>query len=521
MSIDHGTTSTRAIVFDRAGEIVATAQKEHRQIFDKPGWVGHDAAEVWRNTRELLRDALQSAQLTAKDIAAVGVTNQRETTVVWDRTTGIPIADAIVWQDTRTQPLIDDLRANADEERIRYVTGLPLNTYFSATKIRWLLDTARDARARAQAGQLMFGTMDSWIVWNLTGGPHGGRHVTDVTNASRTLLMDIKTCTWSEEMRQVFDIPASLLPEIVPSSGVIAPIAGVSGEHQLTIHGHDAHGVPELAGVPVAGILGDQQAASFGQAAFNPGEAKSTYGTGNFLMVNTGERVCHSQSGLLTTVAYQLDGDTPKYALEGSVAVAGSLQQWLRDNLGLFEKASEIEGIIATVKDSAGVFIVPAFSGLYAPHWRPEARGVIVGLTRFVNRAHLVRAASEAIAYQSVEVLDAANEDVGESLTELRVDGGAAASDFLLQFQADLLGYPVVRPKVLETTALGAAYAAGLAVGVWSGLDELRANWREGKRFTPTISLAERERKMRLWRKAVERSLDWVDDDVVADLENS
>lgn len=521
MSIDHGTTSTRAIVFDRTGKIHSVAQKEHRQIFDKPGWVGHDAVEIWRNTRELLRDALASAGLTAADIASVGVTNQRETSVIWDRTTGIPLSDAIVWQDTRTQPLVEQLSETLDLERIRYVTGLPLNTYFSATKVRWLLDTVSDARSRAKAGQLMFGTMDSWIVWNLTGGPHGGRHVTDVTNASRTLLMDIKSCTWSDEMLRAFDIPSSLLPEIVPSSGVIAPVAGVSGQHDTHIHGVDAHGCPELAGVPVAGILGDQQAASFGQAAFAPGEAKSTYGTGNFLMVNTGERVCHSSSGLLTTVAYQIDGQAPRYALEGSVAVAGSLQQWLRDNLGLFSDASEIDGIIASVKDSGGAYIVPAFSGLYAPHWQPDARGVIVGLTRFVNRAHLVRAASEAIAFQCVEVLDAAHADMGEPLAELRVDGGAASSDFLMQFQADLLGYPVVRPQILETTALGAAYAAGLAVGVWSGLEELRANWHEGKRWKPTISLAERERKMRLWRKAVARSLDWVDDDVTADLENS
>lgn len=505
MAIDHGTTSTRVIVFDREGSIHSTAQREHRQIFDRPGWVGHDATEIWNNTRELLVEALAAAGLAATDIAAIGVTNQRETTVVWDRATGIPVADAIVWQDTRTQDVVDALTETIDTERLQRITGLPINTYFSATKLRWLLDEVADARSRSDVGVLMFGTMDSWLVWNLTGGPNGGRHVTDVTNASRTLLMDITSCTWSDEALDAFRIPASVLPEIVPSSGVIGEVTAVA----------------ELAGVPVSGILGDQQAASFGQTAFLPGEAKSTYGTGNFLMVNTGHRVCHSKSGLLTTVAYQIGDARPMYALEGSVAVAGSLQQWLRDNLGLFTDSSEIDGIIASVKDSGGAYIVPAFSGLFAPHWRPDARGVIVGLTRFVNRAHLVRAASEAIAYQSAEVLEAAHADMGETLQELRVDGGAAASDFLMQFQADLLGYPVVRPKILETTALGAAYAAGLAVGVWSGLDELRANWQEGKRWKPTISLAERERKMRLWHKAVERSFDWVDDDVTADLKNS
>lgn len=505
MAIDHGTTSTRAIIFDRAGSIQGVAQKEHRQIFERPGWVGHDATEVWLNTQQLMVDALADASLSSSDIAAIGVTNQRETAVLWDRVTGEPVADAIVWQDTRTQPLVEQLTDELDVERIQAITGLPLNTYFSATKLRWLLDEVPGVRNRAEAGGLMFGTMDCWLVWNLTGGASGGRHVTDVTNASRTLLMELDSCTWSDEVVSAFNLPASILPEIVPSSGVIAPVSGV--------------GV--FDGVPVAGILGDQQAASFGQAAFNFGEAKSTYGTGNFLMVNTGDRVCRSSNGLLTTVAYQLEGHAPKYALEGSVAVAGSLQQWLRDNLGLFDDASEIEGIIASVNDSGGAYIVPAFSGLFAPHWKSDARGTIVGLTRFVTKAHLVRAASEAIAYQSVEVLDAAKADMAKGLDELRVDGGAASSDFLMQFQADLLGVPVVRPQILETTALGAAYAAGLAVGVWSGLDELRANWQEGKRWMPSMSEADRARKMRLWRKAVERSLDWVNDDVTADLENS
>lgn len=503
LAVDHGTTSTRAIVFDRDANVLGVSQLEHRQMFDRPGWVGHDATEIWRNTLDVITGALTAAALTAHDIAAVGVTNQRESVVLWDRTTGIPVSDTIVWQDTRTQAMVDELRETVDEERIRFVTGLPLNTYFSATKLRWMLDTVEDASARAEVGQLLFGTMETWIIWNLTGGPNCGRHVTDVTNASRTLLMDITSCSWSEEMLDLFGIPASVLPEIVPSSGVIGEITEGA-----------------LAGVPIAGILGDQQAASFGQAVFERGEAKSTYGTGNFLMVNTGEHIEQSTRGLLTTVAYQLSGERPRYALEGSVAVAGSLQQWLRDNLGLFDDASEIEGIIASVEDSGGAYIVPAFSGLFAPHWQPDARGVIVGLTRFVTRAHLVRAASEAIAFQSIEVLEAAREDLGIGLHELRVDGGAAASEFLMQFQADLLGHTVIRPRVLETTALGAAYAAGLAVGVWSDLDELRANWHEGKRWMPTISAAERARKMRLWRKAVERSMAWVDDDVIADLEH-
>ncbi|MBC9927952.1 MULTISPECIES: glycerol kinase GlpK [unclassified Leucobacter] len=499
MAIDQGTTSTRVIVFDSQGQIAGAAQREHRQIFPHPGWVGHDAAEIWRVTRSLLVEALSLSHVPAHRIAGIGITNQRETTVVWDAATGRPITDAIVWQDTRTQAIVDEFASHPEGlDRLRGITGLPLNTYFSATKLRWILDSVPGAPERAARGELRFGTMDSWLVWNLTGGAKGGRHVTDVTNASRTLLMDIARLEWSDEACALFGIDPSLLPEIVPSVGVIAEVTAV----------------PELVGVPVAGILGDQQAATFGQCAFSEGDAKNTYGTGGFLMVNTGERPVASTSGLLTTVAYRIGEAAPVYALEGSVAVAGSLQHWLRDNLGLFRDSSEIEGLATSVPDTGGAMIVPAFSGLYAPRWKADARGVIVGLTRFVTKAHLVRAASEAIAFQSVEVIDAARSDTGHALAELRVDGGASASDFLMQFQADLLGIDVVRPQMLETTALGAAYAAGLATGVWPDLAALAANWREGRRFTPAMGAEERARRLRLWEKAVARSLGWMDDDV-------
>jgi glycerol kinase len=503
IAIDQGTTSTRVIVFDSRGQIKGAAQREHRQIFLHPGWVGHDAAEIWRATRALLIEALAVSHVAVGRISGIGITNQRETTVVWDAQTGTPIADAIVWQDTRTQDLITEMAAHPEGlDRLRGITGLPLNTYFAATKLRWILDSVPGAKQRAEQGELRFGTIDSWLVWNLTGGPKGGRHVTDVTNASRTLLMDLGRLEWSDEACALFGVPAALLPEIVPSVGVIAEVTAV----------------PELAGVPIAGILGDQQAATFGQCAFGEGDAKNTYGTGGFLMVNTGERPVASTNGLLTTIAYQIGDDAPVYALEGSVAVAGSLHHWLRDNLGLFRDSSEIEGLATSVPDTGGAMIVPAFSGLYAPRWQADARGVIVGLTRFVTKAHLVRAASEAIAFQSVEVIDAARTDTGHSLSELRVDGGAAASDFLMQFQADLLGIDVVRPETLETTALGAAYAAGLATGVWPDLAALAANWREGRRFRPAMGPDERARRLRLWEKAVARSLDWVDDDVRASI---
>ena len=509
IAIDQGTTSTRVIVFDRRARVVASAQREHRQIFEKPGWVGHDAMEIWHTTRQLLHDALAKARIGRDRIAGVGITNQRETTVVWDAATGEPIADAIVWQDTRVQPIVDALAAETDPntgvsfgtERLRRITGLPLASYFSAGKVRWLLDEIPGARERAERGELRVGTIDSWLIYHLTGGAAGqGVHVTDVTNASRTQLCDLHTLEWSEEALAVFDIPRSMLPRIVSSSEVVGGIRGVPG----------------LEGVPIAGVLGDQQAATFGQAAFAPGSAKHTFGTGGFLIVNTGERPVFSNNGLLTTVAYQLAGQAPVYALEGSVAVAGSLHHWLRDNLGMLRDSTEIEGLASSVPDTGGAFIVPAFSGLFAPRWQPDARGVIVGLTRFVTRAHLVRAASEASVYQTVEVIDAAAADTGVRLQELRVDGGGSVSDMMMQFQSDMLGIDVVRPEILETTALGAAFAAGVSTGVWQGLDELAALVREGRRWVPRMDGEERDRRLRLWNRAVERSLDWVDADVRA-----
>ncbi|MGO3146602.1 MAG: glycerol kinase GlpK [Leucobacter sp.] len=504
LAIDQGTTSTRAIVFDKAGHIVATGQQEHTQHMKRAGWVEHDAAEIWRHTQEVLGTALGRAKLNESDIAAIGITNQRETTVVWDRETGEPVAPAIVWQDTRTQEIVDTLAAGSDlgVDRFKDLTGLPLASYFSASKIAWILEHVDGARAKADAGKLAFGTTDSWVLWNLTGGVNNGVHATDVTNASRTMLMDLKTLEWHDELLEAFGVPRSMLPEIRSSSEEF----GIAGEASL------------LRGTPIAGILGDQQAATFGQAAFEAGDSKNTYGTGCFLMFQTGEEIVHSKNGLITTVGYKLGDGPTHYALEGSIAVAGSLIQWLRDQLGLIKSAPEVEQLASSVDDNGGVYLVPAFSGLFAPYWRPDARGAIVGLTRYSNRGHIARAALEAVAYQTRDVLDAVNADVralhGASLTELRVDGGMVANDALLQFQADMLGVPVVRPAVTETTALGAAYAAGLAVGFWSGLDELRENWKEDQRWEPQMDEAERERLLRQWRKAVTKSMDWVDDDV-------
>ncbi|OUE19541.1 Glycerol kinase [Clavibacter michiganensis] len=498
VAIDQGTTSTRAIVFDHAGSIVSTGQLEHEQIFPRAGWVEHDPMEIWRNTREVIGQALSKADITRHDVEAVGITNQRETAVVWDRTTGKPVYNAIVWQDTRTQKIVDRLAADGGVERFKPTVGLPLATYFSGTKIVWILENVEGAREKAEAGDLMFGTTDTWVLWNLTGGTDGGVHVTDVTNASRTLFMDLETLQWDDEILTAFDVPRSMLPEIKSSSEVYGRVESSS----------------LLREVPIAGILGDQQAATFGQAAFDQGESKNTYGTGNFLIFNTGTDIIHSQNGLLTTLGYKLGDAEPHYALEGSIAVTGSLVQWMRDNLGLVSSAAEIETLAATVEDNGGVYFVPAFSGLFAPYWRSDARGALVGLTRYVNKGHIARAALEATAFQTREVLDAVNADSGVDLTELKVDGGMIANNLLMQFQADILGVPVVRPVVAETTALGAAYAAGLAVGFWKDLDDLRSNWQEDSRWTPDMDDAERERQLRLWKKAVTKTFDWVDDDV-------
>ncbi|GAA3588791.1 glycerol kinase GlpK [Klugiella xanthotipulae] len=499
IAIDQGTTSTRSIIFDRQGSIVATGQLEHEQIFPQAGWVEHDPAEIWNNTREVIGQALSKAGLTRHQIVSIGITNQRETTVVWDKTTGQAVYNAIVWQDTRTQPIVDRLAANGGVERFKKTVGLPLATYFAGTKIAWILENVPGARAKAEAGDLLFGTTDSWVLWNLTGGTDGGVHVTDVTNASRTLFMNLETLAWDEDIVAEFGVPMSMLPAIKSSSEV---------------YGH-AHDTSLLREVPIAGILGDQQAATFGQAAFDAGEAKNTYGTGNFLIFNTGEEIVHSENGLLTTLGYQLGDAKPHYALEGSIAVTGSLVQWLRDNIGLISSAPEIEQLANTVEDNGGAYFVPAFSGLFAPYWRPDARGALVGLTRFVNKGHIARAALESTAYQTTEVLDAVNADSGVPLAELKVDGGMTANDTLMQFQADMLGVPVVRPVVAETTALGAAYAAGLAVGFWKNLGELRNNWQEDRRWEPNLESATRDRLYRNWKKAVQKTLDWVDEDVV------
>ncbi|RWR22704.1 glycerol kinase [Microbacterium enclense] len=497
LAIDQGTTSTRAMIFNKSGGVVSVGQKEHEQIFPKAGWVEHDPLEIWRNTQEVIGLALSRADITRHDIAAVGITNQRETAVVWDKNSGKPVYNAIVWQDTRTQSIVDRL-ADGDTERYKSIVGLPLATYFSGTKIVWILENVDGAREKAEAGDLLFGTTDTWVLWNLTGGIDGGVHATDVTNASRTLFMDLETLEWRDDILADFGVPKSMLPQIRSSSEVYGTVESSS----------------LLRETPVAGILGDQQAATFGQAAFDPGESKNTYGTGNFLIFQTGEEIVHSKNGLLTTLGYKLGDQPARYALEGSIAVTGSLIQWLRDQLGIISSAPEVEALARTVDDNGGVYFVPAFSGLFAPYWRPDARGAIVGMTRFVNKGHIARAALEATAFQTREVLEAVNADSGVDLTELKVDGGMTANDELMQFQADILGVPVVRPVVAETTALGAAYAAGLAVGFWDNLDDLRANWQEDNRWEPDMDSDERDRELRLWKKAVTKSMDWVDEDV-------
>jgi glycerol kinase len=484
-AIDQGTTSTRCVLVDASGAIVAMDQREHAQIYPQPGWVEHDATEIRHNIDAVVTGALEAAGVSAADVAAVGITNQRETTLLWSRSSGEPVGNAIVWQDTRTAELCRELAGSDGADRFRALTGLPLATYFSAPKIRWLLDHDDELRARAESGELAFGTMDTWVAWNLT-----GQHVTDVTNASRTMLMDLTTLDWSPELLDAFGIPPALLPSIVPSSGIIAPGA--------------------LGDAPLAGILGDQQAALFGQACFNPGEAKNTYGTGCFMLLHTGDKPMVSTNGMLTTVAYQIEGMQAQYALEGSVAIAGAGVQWLRDNLGVIESAADVEDLAASVEDNGGVYFVPAFSGLFAPWWRDDARGVIAGLTRFATSAHIARAVLEATAYQTRDVLEAMEADAGSSIDTLKVDGGMVVNDHLMQFQADILDVTVVRPKVNEATALGAAYAAGLAVGFWESLDELRSHWAIDRAFEPAMSEAKREAYYADWLKAVSKSTGWV-----------
>lgn len=498
LAIDQGTTSSRAIVFDHSGRIVATGQKEHRQIFPKAGWVEHDPMEIWANVREVVGLAQTRANVTYRDIAAVGITNQRETTVVWDRRTGEPVYNAIVWQDTRTQKIVDELGGADGADKYKDRVGLPLATYFSGPKIRWILDNVDGAREAAEAGHLAFGTTDCWVLWNMTGGVEGGVHVTDVTNASRTMLMDLRTLDWDPQIAAEMGIPLSMLPEIRSSSEVYGT-------------GRQGGMVP---GVPIAGILGDQQAATFGQACFEVGMAKNTYGTGNFMLLNTGTEPVPSKNGLLTTLCYKI-GDAPAvYALEGAIAVTGSLIQWLRDNLKVIKEAKDVEALAGAVEDNGGAYVVPAFSGLFAPYWRSDARGAIVGLTRFVTIEHIARASIEAVAFQTREVVDAMRADSGVELTELKVDGGMVANELLMQFQADILGVDVVRPTVAETTALGAAYAAGIAVGFWQGEQDVIDNWSEGKRWSPAMPQEERERLYRSWKKAVTKTFDWVDADV-------
>ncbi|MGV3560030.1 glycerol kinase GlpK [Larkinella arboricola] len=491
-AIDQGTTSTRCIVFDRQGTIVSIGQKEHSQIYPQPGWVEHDPEEIWRNTQEVIALARIKAQLQASDIAAVGITNQRETTVVWNRKTGKPYYNALVWQDTRTGDLVAKYASEHGQDRFRAATGLPMATYFSSLKIKWILDNVPEVREDAERGIALFGNMDTYLIWQLTGGTYNGLHITDVTNASRTQLMNLQTLDWDDELLQAFDIPRAMLPQIRSSSEVYGNVIS-----------------EVLPGVPIAGILGDQQAALVGQTCFEPGQAKNTYGTGCFLLMNTGSELRHSTYGLLTTVAYRFGNQPVQYALEGSVAITGALVQWLRDNLGLISSSAEVDVLARTVSDNGGAYFVPAFSGLYAPYWKADARGVIAGLTRFVNKGHLARAVLEATAYQTLDVVQAMEKDAGIQLSSLRVDGGMTVNELLMQFQADMLGVPVIRPKMTETTALGAAYAAGLAVGYWSNFDDLRQNWGIDRTFEPKMAEAEQQRLYRGWQKAVERSFGW------------
>lgn len=497
-AIDQGTTSTRFIIFDHTGQIIGLDQKEHTQIFPKPGWVEHDPVEIWKNTQEVIRGAFAKTGISGSDLCAIGITNQRETTIVWDKNTGKPYHNAIVWQCTRTHEVCKALSREGGQDRFRQKTGLPISTYFSGPKIKWILDNVPEAKKGAEKGDAFFGTMESWIIWWLTGGPEIGAHVTDVTNASRTMLMDLKSLEWDENILQILDIPPQILPRIVPSS-------------DKSFWGLTQEDGPLGDRVPVCGALGDQQAALVGQTCFERGEAKNTYGTGCFLLLNTGTVPIFSKQGLITTLAYQIDGREPIYSLEGSVGIAGALVQWLRDNLGLISKASEVEDLALTVKDNGGVYFVPAFSGLFAPYWRSDARGVIVGLTRYANKGHLARAALEATAYQTLDIVEAMNKDSHIKLSKLKVDGGMVHNDLLMQFQSDVLGVPVIRPKVTETTALGAAYVAGLAVEFWSDLEELHRNWEVDKIWQFKIESETRKNALFGWKKAVERTLNWVE----------
>ena len=497
-AIDQGTTSTRCMVFDHHGKVVAVDQKEHEQIYPRPGWVEHDPVEIWRRTQEVVVGALSKGGLSGDNLTAIGITNQRETAVVWDRRTGQPLYNAIVWQDTRTDQIINELGRAGGQDRFRDKTGLPLATYFSGPKVRWILDNVDGARQAAESGNAIFGNIDTFVTWWLTGGPDGGVHITDVTNASRTLLMNLRTLDWDDEILGIMGIPRQMLPTVRSSSEVYGKASGT------------------LAGIPVAGILGDQQAATVGQTCYSPGEAKNTYGTGNFMLMNTGTELVPSKSGLLTTVCYKLGDQPAVYALEGSIAITGALVQWLRDNLGLIQISSDVEALANTVEDNGGIYFVPAFSGLFAPYWKSSARGAIVGMTRYVNKGHIARAALEATAFQTREVLDAMEKDSGVTLTALKVDGGMVYNDTLMQFQADILGVPVIRPVVAETTALGAAYAAGLATGFWDNLEDLRRNWAMDKTWQPRMDAARRQELYRNWKRAVERTFDWIEEPAAA-----
>jgi len=493
-ALDQGTTSSRAMIFDKSGHVVSVSQKEHEQIYPKPGWVEHDPKEIWARCKEVLDEALQKADASTDDIAALGITNQRETTVVWDRNTGEPVMNAIVWQDTRTDKLVGELSGDGGQDRFREKVGLPLATYFSGPKIRWIIDNVDGAREKAEAGELMFGNIDTWCIWNLTGGTDGGLHITDVSNASRTMLMDLESLSWDEGITSTIGVPVSMLPEIRASSEVYGEVKDGA-----------------FKGVQIAGDLGDQQAATFGQTCFSVGEAKNTYGTGNFLLLNTGNEAVQSKSGLITTLGYKIGDNKPVYCLEGSIAITGALVQWLRDNLKMIKAAPEVEELASSVDDNGGLYIVPAFSGLFAPYWKSNARGVFAGLTRYVNAGHIARATLEATAFQSREVADAMNADSGVELESLKVDGGMVANDLLMQFQADILGVPVIRPEVAETTALGAAYAAGLATGLWNSEDDLRNNWAEDKRWEPKMDAEQRDEYYKYWKRAVTRTFDWFD----------